>query len=113
MQSKNLTKISRKLRKTQPPEEIKLWKYLRSRRFQNFKFRRQFPIDKYIADFICLSKRLIIELDGGHHNQNANDVVRTQYLKNQNFNIIRFWNSEINTNFEAVLDKIYQAVQKE
>ena len=111
MRSNNLLKISRKLRKTQTPEEIKLWKYLRSKRFQNFKFRRQFPIDKYIVDFVCLSKRLIIELDGGHHNQNANDIVRTQYLKNQNFKVIRFWNSEINRNFEFVLEKIYQEVQ--
>jgi len=109
---KNLILLAKKLRKTQTPEEIKLWKYLRSRRFQNYKFRRQFPIDKYIVDFVCLSKRLIIELDGGHQNQNTNDITRSQYLKSQKFKILRFWNSEINQNFESVLDKVYQAIEQ-
>lgn len=105
-----LTAIARKLRTTQTPEEIKLWRYLRSRRFQNYKFRRQFPIDKYVADFICLSKRLIIELDGGQHNQNADDVVRDKYLHDQGLVILRFWNNDINQNPESVLEKIYQAL---
>lgn len=107
MQNKNLTQIARKLRKQLTPEEHILWYHLRSKRFSGYKFRRQFPIDKYIADFICLAKRLIIEVDGGQHNQNANDTVRDKYLHDQGFFILRFWNNDINQNLESVLQKIY------
>ncbi len=107
MRNKELIPIARKLRKKQTPEEAKLWYFLRSRRFQNYKFRRQFPIGQYVVDFICLSKRLIIELDGGQHNQSAEDVIRDKYLNCQNFTILRFWNNDVNQNLESVLDKIY------
>ena len=104
-----LTKIARNLRKHQTPHELKLWQLLRSRRFQNFKFRRQFPVDKYIVDFCCLHNRLMIELDGGQHNENANlekDEVRDKYLHDQGFTVLRIWNNEINNNLEGVAGKI-------
>jgi very-short-patch-repair endonuclease len=85
-----LTQLDRKLRKDQTPEEIKLWYFLRGKRFQKYKFRSQFPTDKYIVDFICLGKKLIIELDGSQHNQSADDIVRDKYLTDQNFTILRF-----------------------
>lgn len=106
-----LIKIAKKLRKISTPEEKILWYHLRGKRFQNFKFRRQFPVDPYIVDFICLSKRLVIELDGGQHNQANSDIPRTEYIQSQNFRILRFWNSDINQNLESVLDKIYQELQ--
>lgn len=108
MRNKNLITIARRLRKTMTPEENILWYHLRSNRFAGFKFRRQFLIDKYIVDFVCLEKRLIIELDGGQHNQSSNDAIRDAYLHNQNFTILRFWNNEINENLRSVLEKVYQ-----
>jgi very-short-patch-repair endonuclease len=112
MQNKNLTQIARKLRKEMTPEEHILWYRLRSKRFSGYKFRRQFPLDKFVADFVCLAKRLIVEADGGQHNQNAYDVERDKYLQSQNFTILRFWNSDINQNLESVLQKIYNELQK-
>jgi len=111
MQNKNLIQIARKLRKQMTPEEHILWYHLRSKRFSSYKFRRQFPIDKYVVDFICLAKRLIVEADGGQHNQSADDIERDKYLRGQNFTILRFWNNDINQNLEAVLQKIYNELQ--
>lgn len=108
MKNTNLTPLARQLRKQSTPEEKIIWYHLRSRRFQHFKFRRQFSIDKYIVDFICLAKRLIVEIDGGQHNQSSADQIRDNYLQQQKFTILKFWNNEINSNLEAVLSKIYQ-----
>lgn len=104
-------KLAKNLRKNQTPEEAKLWMLLRNRRFSKFKFRRQFPIDGYIVDFCCLSKRLIIELDGGQHNQNPADKDRDEYLEKQGFRVLRIWNNELNQSEEAVLEKIFQTLQ--
>lgn len=96
--------FARTLRKNQTPQEIKMWSVLRNNNI-GFKFRRQFSIDsKYIADFICLEKRLIIEIDGGQHNQCFSDVVRTFYLEKENFRVIRFWNNEINNNLDGCIE---------
>ena len=74
-----------------------------------FKFRRQEAIDNYIADFVCFDNKLIIELDGGQHNSDKNieyDKKRTEYLQNQGFKILRFWDNEIFENITGVLDTI-------
>ena len=60
--------------------------------------------NKYIADFVCLEKRIIIEIDGGQHSGNFNDVQRTFYLNKQNFRVIRFWNNEIDSNIEGCIN---------
>lgn len=100
--------LSRTLRKNSTPQEKKLWNILRNNQL-GLKFRRQFAIDnKYIADFVCLEKRLIIELDGGQHNQSFSDTIRTFYLEEQNFKLIRFWNNEINTNIGVCVDYIIE-----
>jgi len=92
------------MRKNQTEQEIKLWSILRNNKL-GFKFRRQFSIDnKYIADFVCLEKRLIIEIDGGQHNESFTDVKRTFYLKKQSFIIVRFWNDEIDNNIEGCFE---------
>jgi len=96
-------------KKSTPPEEI-LWYYLRDRRFLDLKFRRQVPIENYIADFACFEKRLIIELDGSGHLQNKNlkyDQKRDDFLQNQNFKVLRFYNDDIFNNIEQVLELIY------
>ncbi|MGV3576225.1 MAG: endonuclease domain-containing protein [Devosia sp.] len=75
--------------------ERRLWSLLRGRRFSGFKFRRQFPIGNYIADFVCLDARLIIEADGSQHAESPRDLVRDAYLRAQNFRLLRLWNNDI------------------
>lgn len=99
---KNLTK----------PEEI-LWFMLRNNSFCDLKFKRQAPIGKYIVDFICLEKKIIIELDGSQHLKEENiayDKERAKYIEREGYKIIRFYNSEIFNDLEDVLERIYLEV---
>ena len=76
-----------------------------------WKFRRQAPIDHYIVDFVCFDARLIIEVDGGHHQEQvAYDEVRTDYLKNQGFRVLRFWNKQVLGETESVRETILVAL---
>ncbi len=87
--------------------EKKLWNNLRNRRLQGFKFKRQYPIDPYIIDFICLEARLVIEVDGGQHaEKGAYDEKRDAFLREKGFSILRFWNNEVLGQTEAVLQRI-------
>lgn len=91
-----------------------MWKILRNSNMNNIKFRRQYPIGNYIADFVCIEKMLIIEIDGGQHNQDADkqyDTERTKYLENRGFKVLRFWNSDINKNISGVYEEIKKWVQ--
>lgn len=98
---------SRKLRNNPTPQEYKLWLYLRNSQFNNIKFRRQQPIGIYIVDFVSFEKRLIIELDGGQHNEKIEyDKIRDNYLKSQGFKVIRIWNNDIDNNIDGVLEYI-------
>ena len=104
-----LNKLAKELRKNMTPQESKLWQLLRHKRFKNLAFRRQQPIGKYIVDFICREKWLIIEIDGGQHNEQNNiayDIERTKYLETIGFKVLRFWNNEIDNNINDVLDEI-------
>lgn len=101
--------MARNLRKNQTPYENKLWYWLRNKRFKDLKFRRQYPIGKYIVDFCCFEKKLVIELDGGQHSetkQSKSDIIRDRYLESQGYKIVRFWNNELNENLDGVLEKI-------
>lgn len=105
-----IKEFARTLRKNQTEEEKKFWQIVRNSKL-GVKFRRQFQIDnKYIADFVCLEKRLIIEIDGGQHNDNFYDVQRTFYLENLNFKIIRFWNNEINQNVDGCIQYLKEII---
>ena len=91
--------------------EKKLWQYIRKEQINGLKFRRQQPIGPYIADFICQPIKLIIELDGGQHNENENikyDEKRTEYLQNAGYIVLRIWNNEIFQNIESVVEKIIE-----
>ena len=91
------------------PHESRLWSVLRNRAFHGLKFRRQQPIDGYIADFCCMEKRLIVELDGSGHaeaEQKDYDQERNFYLESQGFQTLRFWNDEIENNLQKVIKKI-------
>ena len=106
-----LTSKSRSLRQNQTDVECLLWQKLRNRQLLNYKFRRQFPIDPYIADFSCLELKLIIEMDGSQHFEQVNyDKGRDFYLAQRGFKVIRFWNNDIINNIEGVLEKIHLVI---
>jgi very-short-patch-repair endonuclease len=95
------------LRKNMIDAEQKLWFYLRGKRFQHVKFKRQKTIGPYIVDFVAVKHKLIMELDGGQHaNQIRYDEQRTQYLERLGFSVLRFWNNVCLEQIEAVLEKI-------
>lgn len=97
---------ARELRKNLTPQERKLWNILRNNQFHNLEFRRQHPIGNYIVDFICRSKKLIIEIDGGQHNKDFNiqyDKQRTIFFEKLGFKVIRFWNNDIDNNIDGVI----------
>ena len=92
------------LRRNQTEAEKLLWYRLRDRRLSGYKFRRQFPIGPYVADFACLSAQLIVELDGGQHaEQTAYDAARDHHIRKEGFGVLRFWNNEVVENLDGVL----------
>jgi very-short-patch-repair endonuclease len=93
--------------------ERKLWFALRDRRFARFKFRRQLPIGPFVADFICYSARLVVEVDGGHHAESSQDKNRDHWFSANNFQVMRFWNNDVLKNLDGVLTLIAQALQAE
>ena len=100
---------ARTLRKNQTNAERKLWRKLRELKPMGFHFRRQAPVDRYIVDFICYSARLVIELDGGQHGQGdapRMDSNRDAYLRNQGFDVLRFWNNDVFENTDGVMEVI-------
>lgn len=102
-----LKKFQKTLRTNQTDAESRLWYHLRSRRFQGWKFRRQHLLQGYIVDFICLRRKLVIELDGGQHaNQIAHDTHRTKVIEKEGFKVIRFWNNDVLSNLDGVLEMI-------
>ncbi|MBB4366086.1 very-short-patch-repair endonuclease [Bradyrhizobium sp. CIR18] len=101
---------AKKLRANSTPHERILWRALKELPMDGSHFRRQAPIGPYVVDFFCPAKRLIIELDGGHHNEDdvaAQDLERQRWLENEGYRVIRFWNSEIGSDLTAVLERIY------
>jgi len=105
---------AQKLRQNQTDAERFLWRQLRSRNLAGHKFRRQYTVEPYIVDFLCFSHKLIVELDGGHHNENDQiiyDKKRSNYLEGKGFVILRFWNNQIFSELEAVLNKILLALE--
>ena len=101
---------ARELRKSSTDAEHLLWKHLRAKRMNGLKFKRQQPIGKYIVDFICFEKRIVIELDGGQHAIRCDkDKRRDSWLEGQTFRVLRFWNNDVLTNIHGVLQIILTA----
>jgi very-short-patch-repair endonuclease len=95
------------LRSNQTFAEQKLWYFLRAHRFMGKKFKRQKPIGRYVVDFVCVEEKLVIELDGGQHAEShAYDRERDAWLLSQGYTVLRFWNNELMTETESVLEKI-------
>jgi very-short-patch-repair endonuclease len=100
------------LRSSQTHAEQRLWYFRRAKRFMGLKFKRQKPIGRYIVDFVCLECGVVVEVDGGQHNDHiAYDQRRDHWLESQGLLVLRFWNNDVLENTEAVLDRLVEAVQ--
>lgn len=106
-----LNQYARTLRRTQTDAERRLWRVLRDRQLGNVKFRRQYVIGGYIADFACPEQKLIIELDGGQHaDQVGYDSRRTKEIEAMGFRVLRFWDNEVLLNTDGVVEVIRLAL---
>jgi lysyl-tRNA synthetase class 2 len=103
--------FARRLRRDQTDAERVLWFRLRDRRLNGLKFKRQVPIDKYIADFFCAEARLIVELDGGQH-ATRDESNRTAILESMGYLVVRFWNNDVLQNTDGVLEEILNAINR-
>ena len=102
---------ARRMRREPTPAEIKFWYQVRDRRLDGLKFKRQVPIGPFIADFVCLEHKLIVEIDGGQHaDETGNDERREAYLKSAGFRVLRFWNHDVLTSIENVIDTVLVAL---
>src|ERR1041384_491669 len=103
---------ARKLREGQTDVERKLWSQLRGRQLSGVKFRRQHPISQFIVGFCCVERGLVVELDGGQHaERTAADERRARVLEQCGYRVLRFWNNEVLSNFDGVLEKISEALE--
>lgn len=104
---------ARELRNNATEAEKLLWRYLRRRQLNGFKFRRQRPMGKYVCDFVCLEAGVIVELDGAQHVADARyDANRDAYLKQHGYRVLRFWNGQVFSETEAVVETICQALHR-
>jgi very-short-patch-repair endonuclease len=115
--------LARELRHRQTDAEKALWARLKNRQLDGVKFRRQQPLGPYIVDFASLERRIIVEVDGGQHNEPSSfpfeeegrgrerDGERTAWLKKRGYQVLRFWNNEVLMNMEAVLQRIMEVMR--
>jgi very-short-patch-repair endonuclease len=111
----DLRKAARHLRKNMTPEEVKLWVNLKVLNKQGYNFRRQVPLDGYTLDFAEFTQRLIIEVDGSQHSEPAGerrDKIRDAHFEAAGFQVLRFWNIDVNTEMDGVIDKILSALKE-
>jgi very-short-patch-repair endonuclease len=102
-----IAKSAKTLRKNLTEAEKLLWLNLRAKQFEGLKFRKQAPMGRYVVDFVCHTKKLVIEVDGGQHAvDKARDQQREMWLRAQGYNVLRFWNNEVIDNIEGVLECI-------
>jgi very-short-patch-repair endonuclease len=110
--ARSLTKVARQLRARMTDVERKLWFALKDRRFAAFKFRRQVPVGPYVADFLCFEQRLIVEVDGGQHADSVRDIERDNWLAQNEFRVVRFWNNDVLRNLEGVLAVLAEQLER-
>ncbi len=109
-----LKAYARQNRREMTESETVLWNALRNE-FRGIKFRRQHPIGDYIADFLCLKAKLVIEVDGGYHDkpqQQLEDQWRTEFLQSKGYRVIRFTNEEVNSQLKGVISRIKEELIK-
>jgi len=110
-----MTRRAKKLRANQNSAEQRVWSILRARRLAGLKFRRQHVLGKYIADFVCIPARLVVEIDGETHGDDSqlNDAKRTEVIERAGYRVIRFWNDYVlNDSDGGVADTILEALRK-
>jgi very-short-patch-repair endonuclease len=107
LRQQNASLNAKALRRTMTDAERKLWLFLRNRRLDGYKFRRQVPVGPYVADFLCERARLIVEVDGGQHaDATVRDNQRSAWLSQHGYRVQRFWNNEVLQNLDGVWERI-------
>jgi very-short-patch-repair endonuclease len=106
-----MPRLATELRRNTTDAERRLWAALRDRRLEGYKFRRQHPIGRFVVDFACTKHHLVIEADGGQHDESLSDARRTAWLENQGWRVLRFWNNDILANTEGVVSTILQTLR--
>ena len=112
--SRRTTALAHRLRSNPTDAEQLIWTRLRAKQLDGAKFRRQQPIGPYVVDFASFEHNLVVEIDGGQHNedhQRGLDERRTLWLQGEGFTVMRFWNNEVLGNLDGVLDKIVEALR--
>ncbi|MBZ9844761.1 endonuclease domain-containing protein [Mesorhizobium sp. CA5] len=105
--------FARSMRRESTDAEDRLWQELRGRRLDNIKFRRQVPIGRFVADFLCAEAKLVVEIDGSQHAESRHDQERDAELKVRGFRVLRFWNDDVLKDLDAVCDTIIAYVRDE
>ena len=103
---KGLSGIARGLRKRSTDAERRLWRHLRDRQIEGFKFRRQQPVGRYVVDFVNLERKVVVEVDGGQHALDPSDKIRDEWLRAEGYHVLRFWDNQVFKNLEGVLESI-------
>lgn len=113
METPKQVSLAKALRRNQTEAERILWSKLRNMQLGEVKFRRQQPIGNYVVDFVSFDKKLVIEIDGGQHNEaqtREKDEQRTLWLEGEGFHVVRFWNNDVLLNLEGVLSRILEVL---
>ena len=105
-----LQTFARNMRTLPTDAEATMWRQLRAHRFAGHKFKRQQPLGNYIVDFVCFEAGVIVEVDGGQHNESGADAVRDAWLLSRGYRVLRFWNNDVLGNPDGVLTRILEAL---
>jgi very-short-patch-repair endonuclease len=103
---------AKRMRTESTAAESELWRHLRAKRFVAFKIRRQVPIGEYIVDFVCHAKQVVIEVDGSQHLDSQYDETRSEFLSWAGYLVVRFWNADVLTKIDGVLETIWFALHE-
>lgn len=106
-----LLPFAKRMRRTPTDAEARMWWHLRAARFGGLKFRRQQPIGRYIVDFVCFERKLVVEIDGSQHLADGErDHARTAWLESQGYTVLRFWNDDVLRDAACVVEEIARVV---
>ena len=106
----DVVRRSKRLRSAATDAERRLWSRLRNRQIGDGKFVRQAPIGRFVVDFVCRERQLVIEVDGGQHNGSIADRVRDEFLRSRRYRVLRFWDNDVLTNTIGVCEAINTAL---
>jgi very-short-patch-repair endonuclease len=103
-----LTQTARQLRERSTDAERLFWSKVRAHRLNGHKFKRQQPLGRCVADFVCMEAKLVVELDGGQHADSEEDKLRDAWLQSEGYRVLRFWNNDVLTNIDGVLMRLIE-----